>query len=62
MSKAKVEVDAEELTALRLAAKRYRTLMDMPGSRKRIWNHVLGDEQKKGKNFIEDVLDAEAAA
>jgi hypothetical protein len=39
-------------------AARYRKLMALQGARRRIWNHVLDDEEKAGHETIESVLDA----
>jgi hypothetical protein len=36
----------------------WRALMNMPGARRRIWNHVLDDEAKAGHESVEAVIAA----
>ena len=37
-------------------AANWRTLLDLPGARRRIWNHVLDDQQKANCESLIDVL------
>lgn len=39
----------------------WRTLMNLPGARRRIWNHVLNDDAKGNANSIEEALRAALA-
>lgn len=40
------------------SARLWNALIDLPGARRRIWNHVIDDELKAGHNSIESVLRA----
>jgi len=43
---------------VREQAELWRTLMDLPGATRRIWNHVLDEDVKEGANSIREALDA----
>lgn len=46
-----IERDAEQ-------ARLWRALMSQPGANRRIWNHVLDDDIKRGHESIESALTA----
>ena len=53
---------AAVVAGLEKDAARYRALMDLPGARRRVWNHVIDPHLTEGHNDLEAVLDALAAS
>jgi len=59
--RAHLERQAARCKELEEYAERYRTLMELPGARRRVWNHVIDPHLTEGHNDIESVLDALSA-